>query len=93
MTDKITGEITAIANAPLSSIKWASFQAYLQLMRPANIITAWADVLAGGAAGFGAAGIVLSSVLLSGAPAPEALTNLRWLLLATTGLYGGGVTL
>lgn len=51
--------------------------AYLQLMRPANIVTAWADILAGGAA--------------SGAIATSWNINLVWLLLATTGLYGGGV--
>lgn len=51
--------------------------AYLQLMRPANIVTAWADILAGGAA--------------SGAIATSLNINLVWLLLATTGLYGGGV--
>ena len=50
--------------------------AYLQLMRPANIITAWADILAGFA--------------VSGAVA-IAYPDLAWLLLATTGLYGGGV--
>ncbi len=53
-----------------SSRLWA----YLQLMRPANIVTAWADVLAGFAA---------SSYLDFAA--------LGWLLLSTTGLYGGGV--
>ena len=45
-------------------------------MRPANIVTAWADVLAG----FAAAGVGTSN-----------LAPLAWLLLATTGLYGGGV--
>jgi 4-hydroxybenzoate polyprenyltransferase len=48
--------------------------AYLQLMRPANIITAWADILAG----FAVTGAV-------------DLESLPWLLLATTGLYGGGI--
>jgi 4-hydroxybenzoate polyprenyltransferase len=48
--------------------------AYLQLMRPANIVTAWADILVG----FAASGAVLGLPLV-------------WLLLATTGLYGGGV--
>lgn len=48
--------------------------AYLQLMRPPNIITAHADILVGYAA--------------SGA---TDTTQLPWLLLATTGLYGGGV--
>lgn len=50
--------------------------AYLQLMRPANIVTAWADILAGLAA--------------SGAITTFEIA-LAWLLLATTGLYGGGV--
>ncbi len=50
------------------------FWAYLQLMRPANIVTAWADILTG----FAASGAALESPL-------------AWLLLATTGLYGGGV--
>ena len=55
--------------------------AYLQLMRPANIITAWADILAG----FAVAGFV---AIQAGTLELEAL---GWLLLATTGLYGGGV--
>ncbi|PSN18227.1 polyprenyltransferase [filamentous cyanobacterium CCP5] len=50
--------------------------AYLQLMRPANIVTAWADIGVGYAAAGG----------LGGELAP-----LGWLLLATSGLYGGGV--
>ncbi|HAZ43802.1 MAG TPA: polyprenyltransferase, partial [Cyanobacteria bacterium UBA11371] len=50
-------------------------------MRPANIVTAWADILIG----FAAAGAVvnLNQVLENQA--------IAWLLLATTGLYGGGV--
>ncbi|MBW4613590.1 MAG: UbiA-like protein EboC [Desmonostoc vinosum HA7617-LM4] len=51
------------------------FWAYLQLMRPANIITAWADILAGFAA----------------SQSQVNLLPLAWLLLATTGLYGGGI--
>ena len=61
--------------------------AYLQLMRPANIVTSWADVLAG----FAASGSVVllnegmgQATLATGVP-------LAWLLVATTGLYGGGV--
>jgi 4-hydroxybenzoate polyprenyltransferase len=54
--------------------------AYLQMMRPANIVTAWADILAG----YAAAGLV-------GAVHNTAIHPLFWLLLATTGLYGGGV--
>ncbi|WP_045052696.1 UbiA-like protein EboC [Aliterella atlantica] len=48
--------------------------AYLQIIRPANIVTAWADILTGFA------------VTSLDNPLP-----LAWLLLATTGLYGGGV--
>lgn len=48
-------------------------------MRPANIVTAWADILAGFAAS-GAVGLINIQVL-------------GWLLLATTGLYGGGIVL
>ncbi|WP_414565020.1 MULTISPECIES: UbiA-like protein EboC [unclassified Anabaena] len=53
--------------------------AYLQLMRPANIVTAWADILAG----FAASGCIFAD--------NAAIGSLAWLLLATTGLYGGGV--
>ncbi len=57
-------------NYSLSDRIWA----YLQIMRPANIVTAWADILTGFA------------VTSLDNPLP-----LAWLLLATTGLYGGGV--
>ncbi len=73
------------ATTALTRLNWGTLQAYLQLMRPANIITAWADVLAGYGAGLSTAGIVL----FSAGSEPSALL---WLLLATTGLYGGGVT-
>ena len=53
--------------------------AYLQLVRPANITTAWADILLGAAAG----GFMVNGSLN--------LSTLGWLILATTGLYGGGV--
>lgn len=49
---------------------------YLQLMRPANLLTAAADILAG----FAAAALANAAAL-------------PWLLLATTGLYSGGVVL
>lgn len=52
------------------------FKAYLQLIRPANIVTAWADILAGCA---------VSGTIAIASP------DLAWLLLATTGLYGGGI--
>ncbi len=62
--------------------------AYLQLTRPANIVTAIADIWAG----FAVAGA--ARVLLSGDASfisSPLLTALLWLTLATIGLYGGGV--
>ncbi len=53
-------------------------------MRPANIVTAFADILAG----FAAAGGV---ILVSGSALSVTHPNLGWLLLSTFGLYGGGV--
>jgi 4-hydroxybenzoate polyprenyltransferase len=55
--------------------------AYAALMRPANIVTAFADILAGFAAAAGSAG-------MQQAPVPA---GLGWLLVSTLGLYGGGV--
>jgi 4-hydroxybenzoate polyprenyltransferase len=63
--------------ARLTSYRW---WAYLQLMRPANIITAWADIMAG----FAASGYFVLNNQFNIIP-------LLWLLLATTGLYGGGI--
>jgi len=63
-------------------------RAYLQLMRPANIVTAIADILAGAAA----SGAIL--LIISGETDGENdsyLINLLWLVAATIGLYGGGV--
>lgn len=71
--------------ATLSSNHW---WAYLQLMRPANILTAWADILAGFAASGSA--IALYNVIY-GQATLATLAPLVWLLIATTGLYGGGV--
>jgi 4-hydroxybenzoate polyprenyltransferase len=53
----------------------------MELMRPANIVTAFADILAGFAAAAGVMGIPLVHM-----PA-----GLGWLLVSTLGLYGGGV--
>ena len=61
----------------VATLKTNNLWAYLQLMRPANIITAWADILAG---------IAASGFAVFDNPVPA-----MWLLLATTGLYGGGV--
>ncbi|MEM1357726.1 MAG: UbiA-like protein EboC [Bacteroidota bacterium] len=52
---------------------------FLRLMRPANIVTALADILAGGA--------VAGAWALGG----SFDNGLFWLLLSTVGLYGGGV--
>jgi 4-hydroxybenzoate polyprenyltransferase len=56
------------------------FKALLQLTRPANIITAIADIMLG----FAISGSVLSLELIT-------FDKLGWLVLATIGLYGGGV--
>ncbi len=62
--------------------------AYLKLMRPANIVTSWADVLAG----FAASGsVVLFNEVIEGQALPATAVSVAWLLIATTGLYGGGV--
>ena len=59
-------------------------RAYLEVMRPANIVTAFADILAGFAV---AGGIVtFQGVLPFFSP-----LEVGWLLLSTFGLYGGGV--
>ena len=63
-----------------TTVKSQSIWAYLQLMRPANIVTAWADILLG----YAAAGAVTMDENLN-------FTVLGWLILATTGLYAGGV--
>jgi 4-hydroxybenzoate polyprenyltransferase len=65
-----------------STHRW---MAALQMMRPANIVTAWADILVG----ISAAGFVPKDITIDN---PQAtLIPLLYLLLATTGLYGGGV--
>ncbi len=59
-------------------------RALLELIRPANIITAFADIIAG----FAAAGGIIVLQLDSISVIPS---GLGWLLLSTFGLYGGGV--
>jgi 4-hydroxybenzoate polyprenyltransferase len=63
-------------NMQNASVNSSSVWPYLQLMRPANIVTAWADILAG----FAVAGVSI-----------DLYPKLAFLLLATTGLYAGGV--
>lgn len=59
-------------------------RACLELIRPANIVTAFADVLAGFAAVGGV--ILFTSTGMDVKP-----DGLIWLLIATFGLYGGGI--
>lgn len=60
-------------------MKW---RAYLTLMRPANVITAISDVLAGAA---------IALLYLGGAEGELTLPVLLLVALSTIGLYGGGV--
>lgn len=53
-------------------------------MRPANIVTAFADILAGAAAALA----VMNAFGGTGFPVDQ---NLFWLLFSTFGLYGGGI--
>ncbi len=72
-------------SAPKTEILFSTkFRAYLELMRPANIVTAFADILAG----FAAAGGIL---LFQGMVPSLSPGGVGWLLLSTFGLYGGGV--
>jgi 4-hydroxybenzoate polyprenyltransferase len=63
--------------------------AHIRLMRPANIITAIADILAG----FAVAGAAINILPLNGSAVAPFLPHLLWLCLSTIGLYGGGVVL
>lgn len=56
--------------------------AWLALLRPANVATSLADVLAGAS---------VAGVMLVASPLPPAA--LGWLLAATAGLYAGGIVL
>jgi 4-hydroxybenzoate polyprenyltransferase len=62
--------------------------AYLRLTRPANIVTAVADILAGIAVS--GAGLALMSPDLHPHAGPG-FSSWLWLCLSTVGLYGGGV--
>ena len=61
--------------------------AHLVLMRPANIITAIADILLG----FAASGSILLVRASPDLASHPQLRALAWLVVATIGLYGGGV--
>ncbi len=81
-------EDQAAAPAPRNAL-WP----YLQLMRPANVVTAVTDILAG----FAATKIVndLRMIEIVGINfwLETAIHTLPWLLLSTIGLYSGGVVL
>ena len=66
----------------------SNIKAYLQLTRPANIVTAIADIWAGFAIAGGALVIFADQTRLIDSPIFQ---NLLWLTLSTIGLYGGGV--
>ncbi len=72
----------------VASGNFQSWRGYFELMRPANIVTAWADILVGFAAS--GSGIIFAQ-LINGDVNFAILVPLAWLLLATTGLYGGGI--
>ncbi|GGK74218.1 UbiA-like protein EboC [Rufibacter glacialis] len=62
--------------------------AYVRLMRPANIVTAIADIMMG----FAASGALVTVAVWESSSFPSiALASLLWLVLSTIGLYGGGV--
>jgi len=67
----------------------SNIKAYLQLTRPANIITAIADIWAGFAIAGGL--LLVFSKLTAVVSPPPMFQDLLWLTLATIGLYGGGV--
>ena len=69
------------AAASRSAARTPAWRAYLQLMRPANVVTAVADILAGGAV----------ALATSGGAAP--VGGLAWLMAAGACLYAGGVVL
>lgn len=66
----------------------SNIKAYLQLTRPANIVTAIADIWSGFAI---AGGSLLVFSKLTSVVSPPMSEDLSWLTLSTIGLYGGGV--
>ncbi|MDZ8183536.1 MAG: UbiA-like protein EboC [Nostoc sp. ChiSLP02] len=72
----------------VANLNFQNWRGYLELMRPANIVTAWADILVGFAASGSA---IIFARVINGEATLANLIPLAWLLLATTGLYGGGI--
>jgi 4-hydroxybenzoate polyprenyltransferase len=64
-----------------------TFLAYLRLTRPANIITAVADIMAGYSVAWCLHFLMWDMII------PKCETDLYFLILATIGLYGGGVVM
>lgn len=62
----------------------SSIIAHIKLTRPANIVTAIADILAGAAIS-GAVYLLIQDM------DQEIIKSIAWLILSTMGLYGGGV--
>lgn len=84
-------QTSSINSSPKNDISLlARTLAYLQLMRPANIVTALADILAG----FAVSGAVVQIIDVGNGwfYIPE-INKLLLLLISTAGLYGGGVVL
>ncbi len=78
---------TPLSHAPRRT---SSLRAYLQLMRPANIVTAMADLLAGVAVGLATFATLRGPFEIVN----DLFSNFLFpglLILSTTGLYGGGV--
>ena len=73
----------------------SKLRAYLQLLRPPNILTAVADILGGAAISLGWTILPISQAtfILDQAPSEFDLNNLWWLVLSTVCLYGAGVVL
>jgi len=84
--------LVIIATNSLLFMNQTKLQGFLRLTRPANLVTALADILAGAAVAFG-----LQSARVDPAATAtllgEVATQLPLLLVATLGLYGGGVVL
>ena len=86
-TETLTGLLDAVrseSNNTLKSNFSVTIRASLELMRPANIVTAFADVLAGAAAAVGTMMVFDGTGFLT-------QTSLYWLIISTFGLYGGGI--
>lgn len=72
------------AEGRVSGLVTVKVRATLELIRPANIVTAFADIVAGAAAATG--------ILMVADPTTTLIqSQIYWLLLATFGLYGGGI--